>query len=153
MSGRRDRMARVAKAASESEERARAHWAEAKSDVDGVDRQREAALTGAAALATQDVPIRLRGHLTDTGARFLTSLADRKSELQIEAEQRRVVLQEAATAVKSLERLIDRLDAEADERQRRSEAADLADLVAVRAARANQGQPIQIDGAELGGVR
>lgn len=136
MSARRDRMARVTKAAAETEELARARLAEARRQVDGVDRERESALDSAARLAEEDVPLRLRSHLTGAGARLLGTLADRKTGLVEEAESRRAELQEAATRVKSLERLVDRLDAEVLDRRHRSELADLQDLVAIRAARA-----------------
>ena len=101
----------------------------------GVDRRRESSLLRAARLAGEDVPIGLRSHLAGAGARHLVALADEKSELIDEAGVRRAELDEADSKVRSLERLIERLD-EADAlRRRRAAAADLEDLVAVRAAR------------------
>lgn len=135
MSARRDRMVRVAKVAAETEEQARARWAQATGHITHVDQQRETALDRAAQLATQDLPLAFRGHLTGVGARYLQSLADRKSELMVEADARRAELQEAVTKVKSLDRLIDRLDRDAQEAQDRRTAAELQDLVAIRAAR------------------
>lgn len=135
MSARRDRVARVAKIAAETEEQARARWAQATFQVQQLDHQRETALDRAAELANHDLPLGLRSHLTGAGARHLLSLADRKTELVVEAESRRSELQEAVTKVRSLDRLIERLDRKAREERERKEAAELADLVAVRAAR------------------
>lgn len=135
MTGRRDRIARVAKMASETEELARARWAEANQRVNAVDRQRQTSLDRAGHLAGVDIPLGLRTHLVGAGARHLVSLADRKSELLDEAAARQVELKEAASKVKSLERMVERLDrAEADRRDQR-ELADLQDIVAIRAAR------------------
>ncbi|MEM9652375.1 MAG: hypothetical protein AAGA65_09785 [Actinomycetota bacterium] len=135
MTARRDRMARVAKVAAETEEQARARWAEATRAVNQVDVQRESALDRAANLATLELPLAFRSHLTGAGARYLVSLADQKTELVIEAESRREELQEAVTKVKSLDRLIERLDRQAAEERERRAAAELQDLVAVRAAK------------------
>ncbi len=135
MTARRDRIARVAKVAAETEEQARASWAQATFRVQQLDNERETALDRAAELANLELPIAFRSHLTGAGARHLVSLADRKTELVVEAESRREVLQEAVTKVRSLDRLIDRLDQQAREARERREAAELADLVAVRAAR------------------
>lgn len=134
MSGRRERMARVAKVASEIETEARARWVEADSLVNAVDRERERALDQAAELATVDLPLAFRSHLTGAGARHLELLAGRKAELVDAAAQRQTELQAAVTKVRSLERLIERLDAEAKDRRDRAAAAELQDLVAVRAA-------------------
>lgn len=136
MTTRRDRIVRVAEVAAETEEQARVRWSEANQKVSAVDRKRETALDRAGRLASEQVPLALRTHLTGAGARHLVALSDEKSQLLTEAEALRFELQEAATRLKSLERLVDRLDtAEADRRDRR-EAADIQDLVAIRAARA-----------------
>ncbi len=135
MTDKRDRMARIAKVASETEEQARARWAAATQEVNSVDREREGALQRAGELANQNIPLRLRGHLTDAGARHLVSLADQKVELVQEADARQAELQEAVTKVKSLERGVERLDQAAQHRREQREAADLQDLVAIRAVR------------------
>lgn len=126
-------MARVAKVASEVETEARARWMEADNRVKAVDRKREAALEQAAQLADVDLPLRFRSHLTGAGARHLDSLAGQKAELVNEAAVRQADLQEAVTKVRSLERLIERIDREEQERRLRAAEAELQDLVAVRA--------------------
>lgn len=128
-------MARVARIASEAEERARASWAEANQRVMTVDRERETALDNAGRLAAQELPIGLRSHLTGAGARHLMALADQKVDLVTDVEERQAELQEAVTKVKSLERLVERIDDEEAERRKRFDAADLQDMVAIRAAR------------------
>ena len=128
-------MARVATVATELEERARARWTDANHCVQLVDRRRTAALERAGRLSAEELPVALRSHLTTSGARHLVALADERATLTMEAEARRAELEVAATKVRSLERLIDRLD-RADELQRRRRAeAELRDLMAIRAAR------------------
>ncbi len=135
MTSKRDRLSRVAKIASETEERARARWVVANQEVNTIDRQREGALERAGALANEDIPIGLRTHLTGAGARHLMSLADQKVELVQEADARQAELQEAVTKVKSLERVVERLDRAENQRRDQRTAADLQDLVAIRAVR------------------
>lgn len=121
--------------AAETEEQARARFEEANSRVQQLDNERETALDRAADLANLDIPLAFRSHLTGAGARHLVSLADQKVELVGEAESKRADLQEAATKVRSLDRLIERLDRDARERRERLEASELQDLVAIRSAR------------------
>lgn len=136
MTARRDRVARLTELAAENEQRARGRLQEAAHRVSAVDRRRTAALEGAARLAEPDIPLALRGHLSGAGARHLLALADEKGGLVVEVDARRCELEEAMTKVRSLERLVERIDRAADLRRRRREAADLQDLVAIRAARA-----------------
>lgn len=135
MTARRNRIARVAKLASETEEQARARWAEANQNVNIVDRRRQGALDRAGKLASEEIPLALRSHLTGAGARHLVSLADEKSELLTVAEERQSELQEAVTKLKSLERMVERLDKAEALRRDREETANMQDLVAIRAAR------------------
>jgi uncharacterized protein YoxC len=128
-------MARIAKVASETEEQARARWAAATQEVSGVDREREGALQRAGQLANEEMPLKLRSHLTGAGARHLISLTDQKVELAQHVDECQAELQEAVTKVKSLERVVERLDDAARERQRLQEVADLQDLVSIRAVR------------------
>ena len=128
-------MARIAKVASEAEEQARARWAAATQEVNGIDREREGALQRAGQLANQEMSLKLRSHLTGAGARHLISLTDQKVELAEQVDERQVELQEAVTKVKSLERVVERLDDAARERRRQQEVADLQDLVSIRAVR------------------
>lgn len=132
---RRDRMARIAKIASDTEQLARARWASATREVDLVDRRREQALERAGQLADQSLPLALRGHLAGAGARHLVALAEQKGELVVQAEERQAELQEAVTKMKSLERVVERLDRAAQQERDEQEAAELQDLVAIRAAR------------------
>lgn len=124
----------MAKVAAETEEKARARLAEASLRVQHVDHERETALDRAAQLANLDLSLALRSHLTGAGARHLMALTDQKTELAIEVEARRADLQEAVTKVRSLERLVERLDRDAKERASRAEVAELQDLVAIRTA-------------------
>lgn len=132
---RRARVVRLGELAAEREEQARAELHRADERVAGVDRRRAEALRGAADLATAEVPLALRGHLASSGARHLVQLADERADLADEVERRREALAEAVGRVRSLERLVDRLDRAAREERARREAADLQDLVAIRAAR------------------
>lgn len=135
MTARSDRVARVAKIAGENEARAKAVWVEADRRVKQLDRRRETSLARAGQLSDDGVPIRLRGHLVDAGARHLVALAGEKVELVDQARLRRAEFEEAVTKVRSLDRLVERLsEAEQDRRQRRA-AADLQDIVAIKAAR------------------
>ncbi len=63
------------------------------------------------------------------------ALAGEKAELAGEAEQRRAEFQEAAVKVRSLDRLVERLDKTEQERRTRVEQADLQDAMTIRAAR------------------
>ncbi len=134
---RRNRVARVAKIAGETEAKAKAVWVEADRRVKQLDRRRETALTRAGHLADQAVPIRLRSHLVGAGARHLVALADEKVELVDQARLRRAEFEAAVTKVRSLDRLVERLDEVEHDRRRRREAADLQDIVAIKAARRN----------------
>ena len=135
MSGRRDRVARLARLAGETEARARAQWIEADHRVKQVDRRREHTLTRTGTLAGPGVPIGLRSHVVDAGARHLMALTEQKVGLADEAQQRRAEFDEALVTVRSLDRLVQRLDDAEQQRRRRREAADLQDAMAVRAAR------------------
>ncbi len=135
MSQRRDRMERVAKVAGETEAQAKAEWLEADRQVRLLDERRHNTLTQAEALGRDDVPLGLRGHLVGLGARHLVALAGEKAELAGEAEQRRAEFQEAAVKVRSLDRLVERLDKTEQERRTRVEQADLQDAMTIRAAR------------------
>ncbi len=135
MSGRRDRMVRVAKVASETEAKAKAVWVAADNRVKLIDRRRESALNRAGQLSGHEMPIGLRSHLVGAGARHLVALADEKVELVDEAQVRRAEFEEAVTKLRSLDRLIERLDEAEQQRRQQREAADLQDLVAIRAAR------------------
>lgn len=134
MTVRRDRVARVAKIAGETEARAKAVWVEADQRVRLLDRRRDSALARADRLSDDTLSIGLRSHLVGAGARHLVALAGEKVGLVDEAQRRRTEFEEAVVKVRSLDRLVERLDeAERDRRQRR-EAADLQDIVAIRAA-------------------
>lgn len=135
MSQRRDRVERVARVAGETEAQAKAGWIEADRQVRQLDERRHNTLTKAEALAGDDVPLGLRGHLVGVGARHLVALADEKVELAAEAELRRAEFQEAAVKVRSLDRLVGRLDKTDEERRTRIEQADLQDAMTIRAAR------------------
>lgn len=132
---RRDRVARLGELASEQREQARAEKSRADERLAQADHQRAEALQGAAALADEELSLRLRAHLTVSGARHLVDLAGERAGLAEEADRARTDLFEAATRVRSLERLVERLDTAAKERDRERQAADLQDLVAIRAAR------------------
>ncbi len=132
---RRDRVARLGELAAEQQEQARAELYQADERVAQADRRRADALQGAADLADEQLPLRLRAHLTVSGARHLVDLAGERADLAIEADRARSELSEASTKVRSLERLVERLDASAEERDRQRQAAELQDLVAIRAAR------------------
>jgi len=138
MSGRRARVARLAELAAESEERAVARLQQAAHRVAAVDRRRTSALQGASRLAGPDVSLALRAHLAGAGARHLLALADEKGELVVEVDSRRTELDEARTRVRSLVRLVERIDRADDLRRRRAQAAELQDLVAIRAVRASK---------------
>ncbi len=132
---RRDRVARLGELATEQQEQARAELHQADERVAKADRRRADALQGAADLADEQLSLRLRAHLAVSGARHLVDLAGERADLAVEADRARSELSEAATRVRSLERLVERLDAAADERDRQRQAAELQDLVAIRAAR------------------
>ncbi len=132
---RRDRVARLGELATEQQEQARAELNQADERVAQADRRRADALQGAADLAGEQLSLGLRAHLTVSGARHLVDLAGERADLAIEADRARSELFEAATRVRSLERLVERLDASAKERDRLRHAAELQDLVAIRAAR------------------
>lgn len=135
MSQRRERMARVAKIAGENEARARAKWFEADNQVRLLDRERETALNRAGRLSTHNLPIGLRSHLVGAGARHLVALAGRKVGLVDEAALYQGELEQAVIKVRSLDRMVERLDEAERLSRRRREAADLQDVVAIRAAR------------------
>lgn len=132
---RRERVARLGELAEERAEQARAQLHRADHEVAAADRRRSDALEGAAELARTPLALPLRGHLTVSGARHLVQLADERAELADHAEQARALLAEAVTRVRSLERVVERLDRAAGLKRRRQEAANLQDLVAIRAAR------------------
>ncbi len=132
---RRERVVRLGELATERQERARAELHRADRRVAQAARGRAEALDGAAELAATPLPRALRGHLTVTGARHLVELAGERADLAAAADRARAELAEAVTRVRSLERLVDRLDREARAEQRQRLAADLQDLVAIRAAR------------------
>ena len=134
MSARSNRLARAAELASETEERAKARWAEINQMVGAVDQQRETVLDRATDLAKQTMPTRLRSLLVSTGARHLLTMSDRKSELVVDLEAARVELEQAMVRTRSLERVVARQEAAERTRRERIEAAELQDLVAVRAA-------------------
>jgi len=132
---RRDRVARLGELAAEQQEQARAELHQADGRVAEADRRRADALQGAAGLADEQLPLALRAHLTVSGARHLVDLAGERADLAVEADQARTELFDATSRVRSLERLVERLDASAKERDRQRQAAELQDLVAIRAAR------------------
>lgn len=131
---RRARVVRLGELASEREEQARAEFHRADHRVTEADRRRTDALEGAADLARHDVPLALRGHLAGAGARHLIQLAGERADLSADADRAREQLAEAVSRVRSLERLVDRLDRAVADRDRRREQAELQDLVAIRAA-------------------
>jgi hypothetical protein len=128
-------MERVAKVATETEARARADWIEADQQVQQIDERRHNTLVGAEQLGGAEVPLALRGHLVGVGARHLLALAGEKATLADEAEERRAAFQEAAIKVRSLDRLIERIDRTELERRTKAEQADLQDAMTIRAAR------------------
>lgn len=134
MTVRRDRVARVARIAGESEAKAKAVWVEADHRVRLLDRRRDGALARADQLSDESLPIGLRIHLVDAGARHLVALAGEKVGLVEEARRRRAEFEEAVVKVRSLDRLVERLDETERDRRQRREAADLQDIVAIRAA-------------------
>lgn len=132
---RRERVARLGEIAAERAEQARAELYQADGHLAEADRRRSDALQGAADLAALDLPLAMRGHLTVSGARHLVHLAGERADLAGAAERARAELAEAATRVRSLERLVERLDRAVDAQDRQRQAAELQDLVAIRAAR------------------
>lgn len=132
---RRERVIRLGELATEQEEQARAHMLRADHQIAMADRRRAEALQGAAELSNQSLPLALRGYLTVSGARHLVQLADERVDLAVEAERARAELAEAVTRVRSLERLVGRLDRAVAARDQQRQAAELQDLVAIRAAR------------------
>ncbi|MGH1489484.1 MAG: hypothetical protein ACRBK7_08855 [Acidimicrobiales bacterium] len=135
MTRNRERMERVAKVAGETEAQARAMWVEADRQVLLLDQRRQDTLAKAELLGGDDVPLGLRGHLVGLGARHLLALAGEKKTLASEAELRRSEFEEAAVKVRSLDRLVERLDKSVKERRIRVEQADLQDAMTIRAAR------------------
>ncbi len=135
MSVRRERVVRVARVAGETEAKARAVWVEADNKVKLMDRRRESALNRAGHLSGQEMPIGLRSHLVGAGARHLVALAGEKVTLVDEARLRRTEFDEAVVKVRSLDRLIERIDDSERVQRRKREEADLQDLMAIRAAR------------------
>jgi hypothetical protein len=131
----RRRIARLVGIAEGEQQRAQAQVQAAAARVRAVDDQRASALSGAASLAANSVPLGLRGHLVSVGARHLHQLADDKSELVDALDEERRALEEATGKVRSLERLGQRLDEAERLRTQRRAAADLQDLVGVDAAR------------------
>lgn len=132
---RRERVARLGELAAEREEQARADVHRAAGHLAAADQRRSDALQGAADLAALDLPLAMRGHLTVSGARHLVHLAGERADLAGAAERARAELAEAATRVRSLERLVERLDRAVEAQNRQRDAAELQDLVAIRAAR------------------
>ena len=121
--------------AAEAEQLARVEWAQAVGQVHEDDRQRVALLERSAELAGEDLIIGLRAHLVSAGARQLLALAEDKAEHMAEVDISRQRLDAAVVRLRSLERLVERLEA-ADELRRRQQAeAEWRDLVAARAAR------------------
>ncbi len=131
---RRARVVRLGQLAAEAEEQARAELHRADLRVSEADQRRADALRGAADLAERQLPIGLRAHLAGAGARHLAGLAGERVDLAAEADLARHRLAEAVVRVRSLDRLVERLDRAAADRRRQREAADLQDLVAIRAA-------------------
>ena len=136
---RRARVARLGELAAEQEEQARAEMLRADHRVAEVDRRRADALQGAADLADHHVSLALRGHLAGAGARHLVQLAGERADRSVDADRARGELAEAVTRVRSLERLVDRIDRAESARLRQRELADLQDLVAIRAAHEGTG--------------
>lgn len=135
MSGRRDRVGRLVALAEDAEQRARARLREVNLGISTIDRRRESALRRADQLADLGLPLQLQTHLTGAGARHLIALADEKNELLDEVDRRRAEHDEALTKVRSLERLVERIDEAEAARRDRFEQAELQDLLAIRAAR------------------
>ena len=121
--------------AAEAEERARARWLEADHRVRAAGREKEAVLERAGRLADEDLPAGLRGHLAQAGARHLTTITDERIELDRHAASRRGELDAAMTRLRSLERIVSRLDEAAEQQRRRIEEVDWRDLVAARTVR------------------
>lgn len=118
--------------ADEIEQQARARRIAATRELRRADEEREAVLDRAGSLASEDLPSGLRGHLASVGARHLVALGDQKAELLLEAN---AVIEEhdaARARLRSLERVVERLDEAEQLRRRRQEEAELRDLVAAR---------------------
>lgn len=132
---RRARVGRLCRLAEGEQELARAQMQTAAGRVAALDDERASALSGAAKLAEQKVSLGMRGHLAAAGSRHLVELAARKQELSSELATKREALGEATSRLRSLERLLERIEKADDLRRRQREEAELADLVAVQAAR------------------
>lgn len=148
---RRARVVRLGQLAAEAEEQARAELHRADHRVSQADQRRVDALRGAADLAEHELPIGLRAHLAGAGARHLADLADERVDLAAAADLAREQLAEAVTRMRSLERLVERLDRAEAERRRQRDAADLQDLVAMRAAAGRPRSEAVASGAALDG--
>ena len=135
MSARRHRAEQAMRLAAEAEQTARAQWAEAERRVQADDLARETTLARSSELAKEELSPGLQAHLISSGARHLTALAEEKEAHTVEAGERRDELDEARVRLRSLERLVERLDA--TERLRRRQAAEAVqrDLIASRATR------------------
>lgn len=132
---RRDRVGRLCRLAEGEQEKARAEAQVAAGRVAALDEERATALSAAVSLAEQRISIGLRAHLAAAGSRHLAELADQKQELMIDLDTKREALGEATSRLRSMERLLERLDEAAKLRRRRQEEAELADLVMIEAAR------------------
>lgn len=132
MNSRRDRLARAAHQAEAAEQQAQAKLARARLRLRATDDEREAMLDRAGLLAEQDLPSGLRGHLASVGANHLVALTNEKARLALEAGALQADVDEARVRVRSLERVVSRLDEAEAQQRRRLDQANLQDLVAAR---------------------
>lgn len=133
MTARRNRAARAARAAQQVEDGAKLAAFQSRQQVAAADVAIEIEVAATGQLLASGLAPGLRAMLATAGTRHLEQLHQGRSRLELAAVADRQVWDRARIRVRSLDKLVERLDAAQSARDRLAENAEWQDIVTSRA--------------------